>query len=325
MEKIMKNIKKNMTTAIRKIPALLTVAALLSGTAFASGEGTSTAQFLKIGAGSKPAAMADAYTALADDIYSVYYNPAGLAWMDRPEFAGQLTNYFQDSDYGFMAFALPIEGSDGTVRHTLGISVYSLKVNSIDRRTQDTDSNAGLFDATDMAYALSYGYRISKQLGIGVSGKYIRGQIDDVKASAFAADAGIRYQCEELPLSAAVMVKNIGTKMKYGQESDPLPSGVAVGLGYRFMDDRLKIGVDAVKYRDFRLYGAVGGDYTQEFMDKLSGSLRAGYTSHNTDPGGFNGFTFGAGMRYSKVGFDFAWVPFGDLGNTFRYTLSVKF
>jgi hypothetical protein len=30
-------------------------------------------------------------------------------------------------------------------------------------------------------------------------------------------------------------------------------------------------------------------------------------------------------MGYKNVSFDFAWVPFGDLGNTFRYSLLLKF
>lgn len=323
----MKPILLKLTAAIRtaQTPAVLAGLlglALLSCPVFAKGEGTSTAQFLKIGAGSKPGAMADAYTGLADDVYALYYNPAGLTRMKRPEFAGQLTNYFQDSDYGFMGFAYPIADSNGNVRHSVGVSVYSLKVNSLERRTQDTDNAAGLFDSADMAYALSYAYRISDRLGLGITGKYIRGQIDDVKASAFAADIGAQYLLDRF--SIGFTVRNIGTKMKYGSEADPLPLGVFLGLGYR-VSDSFALGLDAYKYNDYKLVGAIGGDYTKEVISKLWGSLRAGYTTHNTDSDGFNGFTMGAGIKYSKTAFDFAWIPFGDLGNTFRYTLSVQF
>ena len=39
----------------------------------------SGADFLNIGAGARASALGSAYTALADDANSIYYNPAGLA------------------------------------------------------------------------------------------------------------------------------------------------------------------------------------------------------------------------------------------------------
>ncbi|MBN1638193.1 MAG: UPF0164 family protein, partial [Ignavibacteriales bacterium] len=50
--------------------------------------GTTAANFLKIGAGARAIGMGGAYTALSDDIYSVYYNPAGIA---RTEGTGQVS------------------------------------------------------------------------------------------------------------------------------------------------------------------------------------------------------------------------------------------
>ena len=41
--------------------------------------GTTTANFLEIGIGSGPSAMGEAYVAVANDISSIYWNPAGLS------------------------------------------------------------------------------------------------------------------------------------------------------------------------------------------------------------------------------------------------------
>jgi hypothetical protein len=57
----------------------------------------------------------------------------------------------------------------------------------------------------------------------------------------------------------------------------------------------------------------------------VSGSVRAGFNSADSDAGGFGGASFGGGITYGSVGFDFALLPFGDLGNTYRYSLLVKF
>jgi len=45
--------------------------------------GTTTANFLEIGVGSG-SAMGEAYVAVANDISSIYWNPAGLANVTRP-------------------------------------------------------------------------------------------------------------------------------------------------------------------------------------------------------------------------------------------------
>ena len=47
--------------------------------------GTTAAQFLKIGVGPRAIGMGGAYTALADDINAMYWNPAGLSRMNSKE------------------------------------------------------------------------------------------------------------------------------------------------------------------------------------------------------------------------------------------------
>ena len=40
--------------------------------------GTTAAQFLKIGAGARAIGMGGTYTGISNDIYAVYWNPAGI-------------------------------------------------------------------------------------------------------------------------------------------------------------------------------------------------------------------------------------------------------
>ena len=300
---------------------------LLSGQAYAisSKAGTSGAQFLKIGAGSRAAGMAEAYTAVADDVYSGYYNPAGLTRMTAPEFAGQHVSYFQDTSYEFLSFAFPVDRQERYSRQAFGFSIYNLSVSDIERRTRDTDAAAGLFDASSLAYALSYAYRLRENLGFGGNFKYVREKIDTVSAGAVAFDLGAQYHpISDRPFDVGLSVRNMGGKLNYGQGSDPLPMGVVLGLAYSFFPG-FKTGVDFTKYRDTTMLFAVGSEYSREIMNQLAGSLRFGYSTHNKDVDGLNGICAGAGIKYARMNFDFAWVPFGDLGNTFRYTLAVRF
>jgi hypothetical protein len=60
---------------------------LVTGVSFADQEGTTTATFLRMGQGARSEGMGGAFTAVADDAYATYWNPAGLAQITRQELA----------------------------------------------------------------------------------------------------------------------------------------------------------------------------------------------------------------------------------------------
>ena len=70
--------------------------------------GNTTANFLEIGVGSGPTAMGDAQVALADDVSSIYWNPAGLASLKKPSVVkGYYSNcLLNTTDYKFKLFAI---------------------------------------------------------------------------------------------------------------------------------------------------------------------------------------------------------------------------
>ena len=57
----------------------------------------------------------------------------------------------------------------------------------------------------------------------------------------------------------------------------------------------------------------------------ISGALRGGFTTHRIKNDGFNEATLGVGLNFHRASFDFSWAPYGALGNTFRYSLLVRF
>lgn len=71
------------TETVKKSAAALTAGALLLSAA-------PVRAFDEYPAGARPAAFSGAYAAVADDVHSLYYNPAGLAMMTTP----QVTAYY---------------------------------------------------------------------------------------------------------------------------------------------------------------------------------------------------------------------------------------
>lgn len=297
-----------------------------------SGAGTSGAQFLKIGAGSRAGAMAEAYAALGDDAYALYHNPAAATLIREPQLGAAHTSYFQGANYEVGSFAYPLRSGreEDYSRHVLGFSLYNLSVADIERRgTTETNAALGTFGAGDYSYNLSYAYRLDRRLGLGVTGKLIHQTIDAYKASAYAMDAGAHWTPRPesaRPFSYAAVVKNVGTRPSFaGGISDPLPLGATLGAGWQAVPKVFRVELDLTKYRDTDPFVAAGAEYVKSFGEGVTGAIRGGYTSHYRDTSGFAGATMGLGIGFHRAAFDFAWIPYGELGNTFRYSLLIKF
>lgn len=292
--------------------------------------GTAGGQFLKLGAGARAGAMADSFSAISDDVSAAYYNPAGLYQLTGSQITGAHTAYFQGMNYEVFQFAYPFRRQETYSRHALALGIYYLSIDNLERRVSDTTDAIGTFAAGDASYAVSYAYGFNRQLGVGVTGKVISQSLDTYSATAFAADAGVLYKLNpdgERPVSAAFVVKNLGSSLSFTSagKADRLPTSATLGLAMKVIPNRLNLNIEGTKYRDTTYVGAFGAEYVHPLMDNVSGAFRTGYTSQRSNVSGLNGLTMGAGINFHKASFDFAWLPFGNLGNTFRYSLLVKF
>ncbi|MFH1957923.1 MAG: type IX secretion system membrane protein PorP/SprF [bacterium] len=91
------------------------------------------AAFEDIGVGARPISMANAFTAVADDVHSVYYNPAGLAGLTKYEVASSYGKLFwgltdnSNINVSFLAGAAPVSRLRGVV----GIGINQLKLDNL--------------------------------------------------------------------------------------------------------------------------------------------------------------------------------------------------
>lgn len=307
-----------------RLAAVLLISDLcvLSPELWASGKaqvGTSGAAFLKVGPGARPAGMGEAYTGVADDIHSVYWNPAGLGRLTHPEIVGMHMQYFQNIGYEFASFAVPTKKAG-----VWAVSITNLHTDNIQRRTDDTDTSLGDFSASDSAYWLSYGKTITSRLSLGANLKYIRQTLDSVDASAYAVDGGLLYLSDWHDLRLGASVLNLGTKVKFVNESDPLPRTYRLGASLPLLQRKMLVSTDLVMPRDHAIGAALGTEYKGRISEAMGYAMRAGYRT-DSDVSGFKGVSIGSGLSLGRGALDFAWVPFGDLGNSYRFALHVKF
>ncbi len=281
--------------------------------------GTSGAPFLKMGAGARPTSMGSAFVGIADDVNAVYFNPAGLASLSRPELTAMHTQWVQGVNYDFGAFAYPTDSG------AFALSAATLQTDDLEKRDVD-ESLQGTFESLDSAYALSYGRNLGATFSVGVTGRYIKQKIDTVSATAWSGDIGLLKRFASRPMTAGLAIRNVGQEIKFQDEGDPQPLTIDGGIGTSLFRQRMLVGLNALKARDNGIKFGIGSEWKGELSkDFARYALRAGYNSAGTDADSASGLTVGAGLGFGRLNLDFAWVPMGDLGNTFRYAAHMRF
>jgi hypothetical protein len=300
---------------------LLAATGLMVGVSpvFASAAGTTGASFLEVPVGARPAALGSAYTALADDAYAPVWNPAGLGFLDHTQVGGMHQLYIDQTSFDFLSLVHPLRAGTG-----LGLSVQYFNPGKLD--ALDTSGNlTGTFTGYYGAYSLSLGQRLTEMLSLGITGKMIQAKIDDVTANTLTGDAGLFLRPSE-KLSLAAVAANVVGKLKFIDQSDPLPQNFRFGAGYRVMKPLLVTG-EAVYLKGGPSSFHFGGEWTTWASDEdMEASLRAGYsTDRLKELSAFAGFSTGIGLTFWGQEFSYAWMPLGDFGSTHYFSLVFHF
>jgi hypothetical protein len=299
---------------------LISICLLPFGMPAHASAGTEGASFLDIPVGAGPAALGSAYTALATNAYAPVWNPAGLGMLTGNEVAAQHLSYLESMHYEFLSFVHPFDKSHGSdVHRGIGFSAQYLGSGDI-TGTDDTGAPTGNFSSYFAAYNLSYGQTLTDKLALGVTGKMIRAKIDDVSASAYAADlAGLYKMSEKVQFGASVV--NIGSKLKFLSEGDDLPMAFKAGAAIR-PNSHYLLSAEGVYSKSGLASFHTGG----EWRPLEAVGLRVGYktdTLKGLSP--LAGLTAGLGLHVWGQEFAYAWAPYGDLGDAQYFSLLIRF
>ena len=300
-----------------KLKIWLSAALMLAASAAqAAGVGTTGAQFLKVGVGARELAMGSAAGALTEGANSVNWNPGRLAGLTQKNVTASYNALFIDESQGFVGYASPLSGNMGVV----GVGVNYLTVSNIEKRAADTDDPDSKFSNNNTAVSLSYARaEVRPGLDLGASLKYISQKLDTQNDKAIAVDLGSAYKINS-DWTAAFSVRNFGSSIG----PDKLPLTLKGGAATKFLSGKLTAAgdLDWLAY-DKRFYMDLGAEYA------LNGYLafRAGYQIGRSQDklGGLTGFGAGLGLKLDRFNLDYAYVPFGDLGDTHRMTIGFNF
>jgi hypothetical protein len=175
-----------------------------------TGYGTTSGEFVLFGAGARGAALGGGYAALTSDVTALFYNPAGLAQMNRPAAMVSTYRYIADTRYNWVGLGLPMSG--GT--RAIGVQVGSFGFSGQPVYTLENP------DGTGETYAVAetfLGLTYSQNFSAGFTGKLISDQLGSTRATGFALDFGTNFHAllGERPIRAAFVIQNLGTTLKH--------------------------------------------------------------------------------------------------------------
>jgi len=332
-----------MTKMIKKISA---IAVLLSVSVLGfcndnDQKGTSTAVFLKMIPGARPAALGNAFTGISDDINALYTNASGLASLVNIEVSATHIKWFEDINNTFISAVYPFKNN------AIGLGINYLSFGEIDFRDA-----AGAKLKNESAYNASVSFAFSRKLSerfmSGLTVKNIIQRLGAYDGNGYAFDVSVLSKFGSV--SAGASAQNLGSKIAIAGVDNDLPFTVKAGIGWvpdmPILERKLLLGFDVESPRDDNIKIHAGAEYA--LQQQLI--LRAGYNQVN---GGFDkigtggkngGLTAGIGSKtflgqksiygseetdtenLTELIFDYALAQFSeDLGYAHRITISVKF
>lgn len=204
---------------------------LIQGRGDFNNVGNRAAEFLTIPVGSRAVAMGNAYTALADDITSVYWNPAGLAFMDRTEAFFTYVDMPLDVNLTYAGAGSPVLDGRGVFAGFIQV----LNMGELEQTTVMNPNGTGImWSSYSFAGGVSYAHNFSDRFAAGISVKGIHEDIANQTASSFALDFGSNYHTTIAgkTVRLAFAVQNLGGKMTFrGSQLNVLIDPPDVGQG----------------------------------------------------------------------------------------------
>lgn len=222
------------------VVAVLTITLLISGShSFAQdlsdGAGTAGAAFLKIEHGSRPVGMGGAFTGLANDINTIFWNPAGLTTIQTRELTAMQHFWIADMSSQSIGYAQRLN------EVVWGASLVG-SFTEIPRRTSPSKTPDSTVTVGGFATGLSLAYPLGTSASIGGTAKFISQQLDIQNVYGASVDFGFITHLLENRLGLGLTVQNAGVFFEDAERSESLPSeypplALRAGFAYRLLKE----------------------------------------------------------------------------------------
>lgn len=266
---------------------------------------TTAAPFLQVGPDARFGGMGEAGVAIADDANAMYWNPAGLPFIENSNgfslsYSPWLRNLgIPDINLAYMSGYWKT-GENGA----LGASFRYFSLGTIEFTDFDAQ-NIGSDRPNEFALDLSYGLKVTPKFSAAVALRYFYSRLaanvqtfPDLKpVNSIAGDIAFLYRTDftmrsagaDMPVtfSAGLNISNLGPKISYNQSSsgtDFIPGQIRLGYAFKFQLDEYNSLTVANDFTKLLVPSPNREDgQTQQDIPLLSGI----FSSFSDAPGGF--------------------------------------
>jgi opacity protein-like surface antigen len=310
--------------------------------------GTTAAQVLKMNVGPRAIGRGGAFVAQYNDLFSQYWNPAGIAGIPGNEAAFVHSTLYADIRHDYAGFVTNVGGFGN-----IGAFVTVLSMDDMPVRTLEKPEGTGeIFNAGSLVVGVSYARNLTDNFSIGFNTKFINEYLYDMKSNGFAVDAGTLYKIPVLnELRLAASISNFGTKMKLeGRDILVMVPGGSGGSNlinaYMEVDEfslplmfRFGVAADIIKEDQHVLTAEIDAIHPNDHTEYLNLGLEYGWNNLIYIRSGYNslfetdsekGLTFGFGINYKPLDLvalkvDYAYQYFGRLKNIHYFSIGASF
>ncbi|MBT7787641.1 MAG: PorV/PorQ family protein [Calditrichaeota bacterium] len=295
---------------------------------FAGGLAKYGGEFMATGGGARPLGMGGAYTALSEDAYAIFWNPAGLNSIRHPQLGLMHSERFAgEVDYDVAGIALP--QPDNSV---IGFGIIRLGVNNIPftrlENPGEPISEDNRVEVDKIVTEGEYAFYAAKSgqfrnWSWGVAPKLVFKHIgSEQQAYGLGFDAGILGRpIEKLPITAGLAVRDVlGTVIAWDTgHTEVIVSTIRFGIAAKINLPALEAKIIPVADVDYRLEAigesnAFASHIGLEYLIRDSIGLRIG-----SDDGEL---TFGGGLNLNPLSIDYAFIDHDALGETHRVSIT---
>lgn len=285
---------------------------LILGTSGGAGADMS---FLAYGVDAQSIVLGQAVTSLVDDAAACYWNPAGLAHVERSQLLLSHVESFADLRREYAAVTQPVGGM------AFGFAFDGVWTDNLEGYDEYANPT-GSFGWSQFEAGLSVGMPIGSGIAVGAAGKLLREDIGAYSTSGWAIDLGAQWAPEwRVPLRFGLAVKNVGPAMKFIEREFDLPLMVQGGVSWQRAlgsnGSRLTLAADLKSVRDDGTAALFGAEYGYGNLLSFGVGYQGGQDNQDV--------SFGLGVERGRVGFHWAYVPISDeLGNEDEHRFSLR-
>lgn len=291
---------------------------IIANDSIASYPGSSAFSFLKIDPSAKTSSLGSISTLVSPQ--TVVLNPAVLPWIEKNELTINNVTYLQNISYSMISMNGSIDKQSAA-----GLSIGYLGVSDLIRVEYDATSVDGYIEKEQFSYSdlllnASYAKKVGRDTSLGVTAKFIQETIDNKNSNGYLLTLAGYYTPWITKWQISFGISNLGTQVK----GYSVPTGIFVGMG-KYTKPNFYWGWEGILYFDDVAEVKLGFEW--QMIRKVF--LRGGYcfSAINNKLGDsvYTDISAGIGFELDNIAFDYAWVPYGDLGQTHRITLGYKF